>query len=141
MSKQSCSNVQLSSKKKKKICVFIRRKSQYIMTGQNCGFDQQFVPQYVQLSQLKATQVAGTLNKQPTNPLRCVAGKQLQKIDIPAEQTTSVCWGGKNLDELYVTCARVNMTEEQRKGQPLAGSVFKVVGTGSRGLPANVYEG
>ncbi|XP_076441516.1 regucalcin-like [Babylonia areolata] len=69
-------------------------------------------------------------------------GKTLQKIEIPAKQTTSVCWGGRNLDELYVTTARVNMSEEEiRREQPLAGSVFKVLGTGSRGCPAYVYEG
>lgn len=69
-------------------------------------------------------------------------GKTLQKISIPAKQTTSVCWGGKNLDELYVTCARVYLTEEEfRTQQPLAGSVFKVTGTGCRGRPAYVYEG
>jgi len=69
-------------------------------------------------------------------------GKTLQKIDIPARQTTSVCWGGKNLDELYVTCARVYMSEEEFKTKwPLAGSVFKVTGTGSKGRPAYMYEG
>jgi len=69
-------------------------------------------------------------------------GKTLQKIDIPAKQTTSVCWGGKNLDELYVTCARVYLTDEEfRTQQPLAGSVFKVTGTGCKGRPAYVYEG
>ncbi|XP_076462870.1 regucalcin-like [Babylonia areolata] len=69
-------------------------------------------------------------------------GKTLQKVDIPARQTTSVCWGGRNLDELYVTCARVYMSEEEfRSTQPLAGSVFKVLATGAKGLPAHVYEG
>ena len=70
------------------------------------------------------------------------AGKTLQKIEIPAKQTTSVCWGGPRLDELYVTCARVHLTEEEfRAQQPLAGSLFKVTGTGSKGRPAYVYEG
>ncbi|KAK7508217.1 hypothetical protein BaRGS_00000456 [Batillaria attramentaria] len=69
-------------------------------------------------------------------------GKTLQKVDIPAKQTTSVCWGGKNLDELYVTSARCGMSDEYvRETQPLAGSVFKVTGLGAKGRPANVYEG
>lgn len=69
-------------------------------------------------------------------------GKTLQKIDIPASQTTSVCWGGKNLDELYVTSARCGMTEEYvRTKEQLAGSVFKVTGLGAKGRPAYVYEG
>ena len=68
------------------------------------------------------------------------AGKTLQKVDIPAKQTTSVCWGGKNLDELYVTSARILSDEEFRK-QPLAGSVFKVTGLGAKGTAAYVFEG
>lgn len=69
-------------------------------------------------------------------------GKILQKVEVPATQTTSVCWGGKQLDELYVTSARVDMSEDQiRNEQPLAGSIFKITGTGSKGLPAHVYEG
>ncbi|KAK7089812.1 regucalcin-like [Littorina saxatilis] len=69
-------------------------------------------------------------------------GKILQKIDIPAKETTSVCWGGKNLDELYVTCALVNLSPEEFKTKyPLAGSIFKVTGTGSKGHPANMYKG
>lgn len=71
--------------------------------------------------------------------LHC-AGKTLQKVDIPAKQTTSVCWGGKNLDELYVTCARI-FSDEEFQRQPLAGSVFKVTGLGVKGTPAYVYEG
>ncbi|KAK7508250.1 hypothetical protein BaRGS_00000489 [Batillaria attramentaria] len=69
-------------------------------------------------------------------------GKNLQKVDIPAKQTTSVCWGGKNLDELYVTCARVDMSEEEiQRTQPLAGSIFKVTGLGAKGRSAYMYEG
>nr|KAG5714119.1 hypothetical protein BaRGS_020447 [Batillaria attramentaria] len=69
-------------------------------------------------------------------------GKTLQKVEIPAKQTTSVCWGGKNLDELYVTCARVYLSEEEfQRTQPLAGSVFKVTGLGAKGRPAYMYEG
>ncbi|PVD23866.1 hypothetical protein C0Q70_17140 [Pomacea canaliculata] len=69
-------------------------------------------------------------------------GKTLQCVKIPAKQTTSVCWGGKNLDELYVTCARVGKPEEYYlKEEPLAGSVFRVTGLGAKGRPAYVYEG
>lgn len=70
-------------------------------------------------------------------------GKNLQQVDIPAKQTTSVCWGGKNLDEMYVTCARVDMSEEEiQRTQPLAGSIFKVTGLGTKAsCPAYVYEG
>ncbi|PVD23868.1 hypothetical protein C0Q70_17142 [Pomacea canaliculata] len=68
-------------------------------------------------------------------------GKTLQCVKIPAKQTTSVCWGGKNLDELYVTCGRLVKPEEYYlKEEPLAGSVFRVTGLGAKGRPANVFE-
>ena len=69
-----------------------------------------------------------------------LSGKTLQKIDIPAKQITSVSWGGRNLDELYVTSARL-FSDEEFRNQPLAGSLFKVTGLGARGTPAYVYEG
>ena len=49
-------------------------------------------------------------------------------------------WGGRNLDELYVTSARL-FSDEEFRNQPLAGSLFKVTGLGARGTPAYVYEG
>ncbi|KAK7100082.1 regucalcin-like [Littorina saxatilis] len=67
-------------------------------------------------------------------------GKTLQTINFPVTQTTSVAWGGRNLDELYVTTGRL-FPEEEFKKQPLAGSLFKVTGLGARGRPAYLYEG
>lgn len=67
-------------------------------------------------------------------------GNQLQTVSIPARRTTSCCWGGINLDELYVTSATYDMSEEE-KGTPLAGSVFRVKGLGFKGVPAYIYEG
>lgn len=69
------------------------------------------------------------------------SGKVLQSIDIPAERVTSVCFGGDNLDELYVTSSRSHYSEAQLAKQPLAGSLFKITGLGSKGLPANIFEG
>lgn len=70
------------------------------------------------------------------------AGSLLTSVELPASQVTSVCWGGKDLDELYVTSARINRPDvyffEQ---EPLAGSVFRVKGLGVKGRPAFVYEG
>jgi len=40
---------------------------------------------------------------------------------------TSCAFGGKNLDTLYITTARVDMTEEEQAKYPLAGSLFKAV--------------
>lgn len=67
-------------------------------------------------------------------------GQTIQTIHFPVTQTTSVAWGGRNLDELYVTTARL-LPDDVFKTQPLAGSLFKVTGLGARGKAAYVYEG
>ncbi|XP_071119547.1 regucalcin-like [Haliotis cracherodii] len=70
-------------------------------------------------------------------------GSMLQTVEIPnAERVTSVCWGGSNLDQLYVTTSRRGVTDEEfATTQGLAGSLFRVTGLGCKGLPASVYEG
>lgn len=54
------------------------------------------------------------------------------EIKIPAEQVTSVAFGGPNLDILYVTTAG---KEFKSKQPPPAGKLFKVTGLGVKGLP------
>lgn len=49
-------------------------------------------------------------------------GELLEQIPVPALNVTSCCFGGKHLDELYVTTARLNTDHSQ---YPLAGSVFR----------------
>ncbi len=53
-------------------------------------------------------------------------GELVKKIKVPAHNVTSCAFGGENLDELYITTATVDMTEDEKKQFPLAGSVFKV---------------
>ncbi|GAB1605454.1 regucalcin-like [Argonauta hians] len=69
-------------------------------------------------------------------------GKTLQSIKFPASQVTSCCFGGKNLDELYVTSSAFGLNEEQLKNEEeFAGSLFKVTGLGAKGLPGAVFKG
>lgn len=35
-----------------------------------------------------------------------VSGDIVRQVDLPVAKVTSCCWGGPNLDELYVTCER-----------------------------------
>jgi sugar lactone lactonase YvrE len=63
----------------------------------------------------------------------------LDTIDIPAEQVTSVAFGGKNLDELYVTTAAVEI-QNKKPVRPVDGAVYKVTGTGSKGLPGASFK-
>lgn len=69
-------------------------------------------------------------------------GKELQHVDIPAKRTTSCCFGGKNYDELYVTCGGDHgCSEEEWKEFPLTGSLFKVTELGVKGMPAIEFVG
>ncbi|XP_050454142.1 regucalcin-like isoform X2 [Cataglyphis hispanica] len=65
--------------------------------------------------------------------------KLLKKVKIPAENVTSVTFGGPLLDILYVTTAGHNLSAEQRKKTPYAGSVFAVKGLGVYGNIANSF--
>lgn len=79
---------------------------------------------------------AGVVNRY--DPL---SGSVLRSVKLPASKITSCCWGGKNLDELYVTSARECLSEEKVKNEPLAGSVFKVTNLNCKGMLANEYNG
>ncbi len=71
-----------------------------------------------------------------------LTGQVIQTLKFPVNFTTSCCFGGPNYDELYVTSARAGKNgADLRKIEPQAGSVFKVTGLGTKGLPPNIYEG
>ncbi|XP_072932437.1 regucalcin-like isoform X2 [Epargyreus clarus] len=59
-------------------------------------------------------------------------GKILQKVPIPAQQVTSVTFGGPNYDILFVTTASMNIGGVQ---EPPCGSTFMVTGLGVKGYP------
>ncbi len=74
--------------------------------------------------------------------MKFISGQLLRTIELPTKTTTSCCFGGPNLDELYVTSARSMISEEELKNkQVLAGSVFRVTGLGAKGFPANLFKG
>ncbi|KAF5269326.1 hypothetical protein FQR65_LT02628 [Abscondita terminalis] len=57
----------------------------------------------------------------------------LSTIKFPAKQITSAAFGGPNLEDLYVTSAQL-VIDGEKQPEP-AGAVFKVTGTGTKGLP------
>lgn len=63
------------------------------------------------------------------------SGAKLQEIMLPAQCVSCCTFGGKELDELYITTATENFTPEQLQQQPLAGSLFRVK-VGVCGLPS-----
>lgn len=71
------------------------------------------------------------------NPL---SGKLLRHVELPAKQITSVAFGGRNLDILYVTSTRENMNASQISEQPMAGFVFAIHGLGAVGTPMRAYK-
>lgn len=66
-------------------------------------------------------------------------GEQLATIRVPCSNVTSCTFGGKDLDELFITTARQGLDETVLKDQPLAGGIFRVK-TKVRGLKANNYK-
>jgi sugar lactone lactonase YvrE len=53
-------------------------------------------------------------------------GGVTHEVEVPLPQPTSCIFGGQNLDVLYITTSRQNMTPEQLRRYPLPGSVFAV---------------
>lgn len=65
-------------------------------------------------------------------------GKILDKVEADAKQTSSCCFGGENLDELYITSAWQGMGLKQRLAEPNSGSIFRAK-PGVRGLPVSRF--
>lgn len=59
-------------------------------------------------------------------------GECLKEIPIPAPNVTSCCFGGPQLDVLYVTSAAC---DTDLKKYPAAGCLFAVRNVGAKGLP------
>lgn len=56
-------------------------------------------------------------------------GEKLSEIPLPALNITSCTFGGKNLNELYITSSIEGMKEDQFEKYPLSGRVMKVATT------------
>lgn len=46
------------------------------------------------------------------------------KVNVPCPQVTCACFGGKNLDTLFISTAQENYTYKMHKKFPFAGSIF-----------------
>jgi sugar lactone lactonase YvrE len=69
-----------------------------------------------------------------------IAGKLEREIRLPVELATSMGFGGENLDELYITTAWYDLSDQQRQAQPLAGDLFRVQ-TDIKGIVEPVFNG
>lgn len=66
-------------------------------------------------------------------------GKLLEQIPVSALQTSSCVFGGRDMNELYITSARKGMSEVDLKKYPLSGGLFKVI-TNVVGMPTFEFE-
>lgn len=64
------------------------------------------------------------------------AGDLLLQVPIPCAQVTKVAFGGDDLRTAYVTSARVGLSDEALRDQPLAGALF-AFDAPAPGLPAH----
>lgn len=60
-------------------------------------------------------------------------GKKLVEISLPVARVTSCCFGGKELDVLYITTASIGITKEE-PNQPHAGGLYRIK-PGVKGTP------
>jgi sugar lactone lactonase YvrE len=67
-------------------------------------------------------------------------GRLDMRIELPVTNVTSCCFGGRDLNQLFITTARRGLDVRARQAQPLAGSVF-VSEPGIQGLPAARFAG
>lgn len=52
------------------------------------------------------------------------SGERDRTVMLPVPRATSVCFGGENLETLFITTARYGLTPEQLGQAPLAGALF-----------------
>lgn len=55
------------------------------------------------------------------------AGERIAEIKVPVQRPTSVAFGGPDLDRLFITSARRDLTPEELAGQAQAGGLFVTV--------------
>ncbi|HEX5840011.1 MAG TPA: SMP-30/gluconolactonase/LRE family protein [Anaerolineales bacterium] len=67
-------------------------------------------------------------------------GRIERQISFPVQHVISFAFGGQDLDELFVTTAWWDLTEEQRKQQPWAGDLLRIC-TGIKGLVEPAFAG
>jgi L-arabinonolactonase len=68
-------------------------------------------------------------------------GRTDRVVAIPTSQPSCVCFGGKDLNHLYVTTARDELPDSVLETEPLAGGLFCAALTGLHGIPEGRFGG
>ena len=61
-------------------------------------------------------------------------------VEMPCRNPTSLSFGGRELDALYITTSRLTLTDEEARLQALAGTLL-VMHAGVKGLPETRFRG
>jgi sugar lactone lactonase YvrE len=67
-------------------------------------------------------------------------GRVDRTIALPVTSPTCVCFGGDNLDTLYVTSSTHRHSPAQRTAEPMSGGLL-ALDVGARGLPEAAFGG
>jgi sugar lactone lactonase YvrE len=67
-------------------------------------------------------------------------GKKLDVIQVPAQNVASCCFGGRKLDQLYITTATSGVSPDVLSKYPNTGGLFRV-DCDVKGLPTNYFVG
>ena len=54
------------------------------------------------------------------------SGQLIERIHVPAKNVSSCVFGGKNMNELYITSARKGLDDATLSQYPLTGGVFRL---------------
>ncbi len=68
-------------------------------------------------------------------------GNFIHAIEMPVENVTCCTFGGADMNDLYITTASQNMSEELLQQQPHAGKLFVVKNCGVKGMPPQKFKG
>jgi sugar lactone lactonase YvrE len=68
-------------------------------------------------------------------------GKLDRTIDVPVEKPTCPMFGGKDLDDIYLTSIREGVLPEILEQSPQSGGLFVIKGAGFKGLPEPRFKG
>jgi sugar lactone lactonase YvrE len=67
-------------------------------------------------------------------------GKIEREFQLPVQRPTSICFGGKDLCDLYITSAQFGLSKKEKERQPFAGNLFKIR-TDIKGLEESKFLG
>jgi len=66
--------------------------------------------------------------------------EMIGRIQVPQGNVTSCVFGGENMDQLYITTARILLDEQQLKERPHAGGLY-VASPGVKGVASHAFVG